>query len=205
MKTEKDKMIAGELYRAGDDNLVSGRQNAKRLNRLFNGTTELELDKRQDILNELLIMTDKPAYIEPPFRCDYGYNISLGDNFYANYDNIFLDICPITIGNDVMFGPRVSLYTATHPIDATIRNSGLELGKPIVIGDNVWLGGNTVVNPGVSIGNNVIVGSGSVITKNLPDNVIAAGNPCRVIREITADDQVYWEAKAAEYEALKAN
>lgn len=202
MKTEKEKMIAGEIYRASDDTLKAARTNAKRLNRHFNQTKENELAKRESILTELLKMTEKTAYIEPPFRCDYGFNITLGDNFYANYDNIFLDICPITIGNDVMFGPRVSLYTASHPLDAMVRNSGLELGKPIVIGDNVWLGGNTVVNPGVTIGDNVVVGSGSVITKDLPANVIAAGNPCRVIRKLTVEDTDYWEAKALEYERL---
>lgn len=112
--------------------------------------------------------------IHPSFHCDYGFPIRAGDNFYANYDCIILDVCPVTIGDNVMFGPRVCIYTAGHPLDAEIRATGIEFGKPVTIGNNVWIGGNTVINPGVTIGSNVVIGSGSVVTKDIPANVIAA-------------------------------
>jgi maltose O-acetyltransferase len=150
--------------------------------------------------------TGEDIYIEPPFRCDYGTNTTIGNNFYANFDCVFLDVAPIVIGENVMFGPKVNLLTPGHPIDAVIRNSGLEFGKKITIGDNVWIGGNAVVNPGVTIGNNTIIGSGSVVTKDIPDNVIAAGNPCKIIREITNEDKVYWEEEQQKYWAeVKVN
>lgn len=138
-------------------------------------------------------------YIEPPFHCDYGCHISVGEWFYANYDCIMVDVCKVKIGDNVMFGPRVGIYTAGHPIDAEIRNTGLEFGAPVTIGDNVWVGGSVVINPGVTIGNNVVIGSGSVVTKDIPDNVVAVGNPCRVLREITEEDKRYWEEKRKEY------
>jgi len=124
----------------------------------------------------------------------------VGENFYANFDCIILDVNKVKIGNNVFFGPRVCVYTAGHPIDATVRNASLEFGKPITIGNDVWIGGNTVINPGIAIGNNVVIGSGSVVTKNIPDNVVAVGNPCKVLRSITEDDKKYWEEKRREYE-----
>lgn len=137
--------------------------------------------------------------MEPPFYTDYGCNTEVGDNFYTNYECIILDIANVKIGNNVLFGPRVGLYTAGHPIDAVVRNEALEYGKPITIGDNVWVGGNVVVNPGVTIGNNVVIGSGAIVTKDIPDNVIAVGNPCRVLRKINADDKKYWELEKQKY------
>lgn len=128
-------------------------------------------------------------------------NISVGENFYANYGCVIIDVCKVKIGDNVMFGPNVGIYTAGHPIDAEVRNSGLEFGKPITIGDNVWIGGSSVVNPGVSIGDCVVIGSGSVVTKDIPDNVIAVGNPCRVLRPITEDDKKYWRAERDRYYA----
>jgi len=183
--TEKEKMLSGKLYMASDPELSKERTNARRITRLFNQTTEEQSTCRVDLLKELFEKTGCNINIEPPFYCDYGYNISIGDNFYANFDCIILDVCRVKIGDNVLFGPRVSLYTAGHPIDATERNTLLEFGKSITIGNNVWIGGNVVINPGIIIGNNVTIGSGSVVTKNIPDNAIAAGNPCKVLRLLT--------------------
>lgn len=196
--SEKEKMLAGELYIAMDEELRNDFFKAKKLTRLYNRTTEEEGDYRKQLLRELFESTGENFYIEPPFRCDYGCHISIGENFYSNYDCIILDVCKVKIGNNVLFGPRVSIYAAAHPIDAEIRNTGLEYGKPVTIGDNVWVGGSTVINPGVTIGNNVVIGSGSVVTKDIPDNAIAVGNPCKVLRQITEEDKNYWEEKRQE-------
>jgi maltose O-acetyltransferase len=197
--TEKEKMLAGKLYIANDDELKIDFKKSRRLTRLFNNTTEEQQEYRVQLLKDLFERTGDRLYIEPPFRCDYGCNISVGNNFYANYDCIILDVCKVEIGENVFFAPRVCIYTAGHPIDAEVRNTGLEFGKPVKIGNNVWVGGSTVINPGVTIGSNVVIGSGSVVTKDIPDNVIAAGNPCRVLREITEEDKLYWEKKKEEY------
>ena len=182
--TEKEKMLSGELYTV-DDELRQEFLNAKKITRLFNNTTEGETEYRKKLLSELFEKVGERIYIEPPFRCDYGSNISIGDNFYANYDCIIIDVNKVKIGNNVKIGPRVCIYTAGHPIEAAVRNSFLEFGKPITIGNDIWIGGNVVINPGITIGSNVVIGSGSVVTKNIPDNVIAAGNPCKVLRSIT--------------------
>ena len=192
MRTEKEKMLAEELYNAGDVELQAMRQKARQLTRLFNNTTEEQLDYRTQLLKQLFGKTGEHLFIEPPFRCDYGCHISVGENFFANFECIILDVAKVEIGNNVMFGPRVGIYTAGHPIDPEVRNRGLEFGTSIFIGNNVWIGANVTLNPGVKIGNNVIIGSGSIVTKDIPNNTIAAGNPCRVIREITAADKEYW-------------
>lgn len=197
--TEKDKMLLGQLYSAQDSILIHERKTAKLLTRLYNQTSEEELDKRNDYLKKLFGSVGKNIWIEPTFRCDYGYNIYIGDNFYANYDCILLDVCRITIGENVMFGPRVCIYTAAHPIDAEVRSNGLEYGKPVNIGNNVWIGGNTIINPGITIGDNVIIGSGSVVTKDIPSGVIAVGNPSKILRELAEEDRTYWHSKQAEY------
>lgn len=197
--TEKEKMLAGKLYKAQDAELAKDYANAKRLTRLFNQSSEDQRGYRTELLQELFEKTGDNVHIEPPFRCDYGYNISIGNNFFANFDCIIIDVCKVTIGSNVFFGPRVGLYTAAHPIDAEVRNTLLEFGKPISIGDNVWIGGNAIINPGVTIGDNVVIGSGSVVTKNIPGNVIAVGNPCRVLRGINDDDKRYWEQQALQY------
>ena len=137
----------------------------------------------------------------PPFRCDYGSHIYLGENFYANYELIVLDQCDVRFGDNVMLGPRVSLFSAGHPLDADIRNAGLEYGKPITVGSNVWMGGCVTVNGGVTIGDNVVIGSGSVVTHDIPSNVIAAGNPCRVLRPLTDADRAHWQQEAARWRA----
>ena len=190
--TEKEKMLNGMLYLASDPELRKEFYSAKRKVRLFNLTNETELDRRMDILKSLLKTIGEDSYIEPPFRCDYGYNISLGKKFYANYECIMIDVTKIIIGDYVMFGPRVSLYTAEHPIDPTVRRTNLEYGKPIRIEDNVWIGGDTVINGGVTIGEGSVIGSGSVVIKDIPKSVLAAGNPCKVIREITSEDYRKW-------------
>ena len=197
--TEKEKMLSGKLYMASDAELRKEAKKCRKLIRLFNNSTEEEIDYRTSLLKDLFGKVGKNVFIEPTFRCDYGKNIYIGDNFFANYDCIILDVCKVEIGNNVMFGPRVSVYTAGHPIDAEVRITGLEFGQEIKIGDNVWIGGNTIINPGVKIGDNVVIGSGSVVTKNIEDNVIAAGNPCKVLRKITDEDKKYWNKKREEY------
>ncbi|MBU5316284.1 sugar O-acetyltransferase [Clostridium bornimense] len=199
MKSEKELMLSGQLYKALDDELFKDSRKARRLTRLFNNSNEDDLEYRTDLLKQLFKTVGENIYIEPSFHCDYGSNISVGNNFYANYDCIILDVCDVSIGNNVFLAPRVSIFTAGHPIDAEVRDELLEFGKPVTIGNSVWIGGNTVINPGVSIGNNVVIGSGSVVTKDIPDNVIAVGNPCRVLREINEEDKVYWNKKREEY------
>jgi len=184
MTTEKEKMLRGELYWAGDEELVKDRLNARRLTRLYNETLETEFVVRTELLQELFGTVGKGAYVEPAFRCDYGYNIHVGDNFYANFDCVFLDVCEIRIGDNCFIAPGVHVYTATHPLNAKERTSGAEFGRPVVIGDNVWIGGRAVINPGVKIGHNVVIASGAVVTKDVPDNVVVGGNPARVIKEI---------------------
>ena len=182
--TEKEKMIQGLLYRPSDEELVLDRQEARRLTRLFNGTTEMDVAERTKLLKQLFGTTGESLYIEPDFRCDYGYNIHVGENFYANFNCVILDVCPVKIGKDCMLAPGVQIYSATHPLDPVERNSGVEYGKPVTIGDNAWIGGSSIINPGVTIGNNVVVASGSVVVKDVPDHVVVGGNSARIIKEI---------------------
>jgi maltose O-acetyltransferase len=184
LKTEKEKMLAGELYLASDPVLVRERLDARGLTREYNATLETDDAGRLAILRKLFGSMGSVATIEPTFRCDYGYNIHIGENFYANFDCVILDVCKVTIGENCFLAPGVHIYTATHPIVAAERIAGPEYGKPVVIGDNVWLGGRAIVNPGVTIGNNVVVASGSVVTKSVPDNVVVGGNPARIIKEL---------------------
>lgn len=182
--TEKEKMAAGELYLSGDKELVQNRVEAQELIYQYNYTRGYEEEHRKEILKLLLGSADKTTTILPTFRCDYGFHIHVGKNFYANFDCVMLDVCEIRIGDNCMFGPGVHIYTATHPLEPAERNSGLEYGKPVTIGDNVWIGGRAVINPGVVIGNNVVVASGSVVTKSVPDNVVIGGNPARILKAI---------------------
>lgn len=197
--TEQEKMLSGRLY-TPQGLLPEISRRARRLTRLFNATTEDELETRLNLLHELFAHAGKDIYVEPTFRCDYGSNISVGDYFYANYDCVMVDTAKITIGSHVLLGPRVGIYTAGHPIDAQIRNTGLEFSRPVTIGDSVWVGGNVVINPGVNIGSDVVIGSGSVVTKDIPSHVIAVGSPCRVLRAITAEDKAFWEEKQKEHQ-----
>ena len=182
--TEKEKMIRGELYLANDPVLVQERINARRLTRLYNETIETEQEQRTEILRELFGSVGNNIYIEPTFRCDYGYNIHVRENFYANFDCVMLDVCEIRIGENCFLAPGVHIYTATHPLNPYERISGAEFGKAVTIGDNVWIGGRAVINPGVTIGNNVVIASGSVVTKDIPDNVVAGGNPAKILKAI---------------------
>jgi maltose O-acetyltransferase len=184
MLTEKEKMLAGELYDAADPILVKERSNARRLTRLFNLTEETEEEKRTELLKELLGSTGDKLYVEPIFRCDYGYNIKVGENFYANFDCTILDVCEVTIGDNCFMAPGVHIYTAGHPLHPDERNAGPEFGKPVTIGNSVWIGGRAVINPGVKIGNNAVIASGAVVTKDVPDNAVVGGNPARVIKFI---------------------
>lgn len=181
--TEKEKMLSGMAYDASDIELVNDRKMAKKLCKKFNDLDPDNYEERNKVL-KVLFTRDHDAYIEPNFFCDYGYNIHIGKSFYANHNLIILDVNKVIIGNNVMFAPNVQLYTATHPVDAIERISGVEMGYPIEIGDNVWIGGGSIICPGVKIGSNTTIGAGSVVTKDIPANVVAAGNPCRVIREL---------------------
>lgn len=176
---EKEKMLAGELYRASDEELSREHNLAQRILWEFNNSPE---ENRSEILKTLFGRTGENFCVKPNFRCDYGYNIHVGENFFANYDCVILDVCKVTIGDNCMLAPRVCIYTATHPLDAEIRISGLEYGKPVTIGNNVWIGGNAVIVPGVNIGNNVVVAAGAVVVKDVPNNVVVGGNPAKIIK-----------------------
>jgi maltose O-acetyltransferase len=183
-RTEKQKMLEGELYLASDPELVAERKRARRLTRLYNQTTEDQIAERVALLHELFGDVGDRAEIEPPFRCDYGGNIYAGEGLYMNFDCVILDCAPVKIGNNVTCGPGVHIYAATHPLEAAERIKGPELTKPVTIGNNVWIGGGAIICPGVVIGDNSTIGAGSVVTRDIPPNVFAAGNPCRVIREL---------------------
>ncbi len=189
---QKERMIAGLPYLAWKDGLPEARARAQALCQQYNRTAPDETEARARLLDQLLGAHGADPVIEPNFRCDYGFNITVGDNFGANYDCIFLDVAPITIGDNVLLAPRVGLYTAGHPLHAGARDSGYEYGRPITIGDSVWLGAGAIVCPGVSIGSRTVVGAGSVVRRDLPEGVLAAGNPCRVIRPITEEDARYY-------------
>lgn len=184
MKTEKEKMLAGEMYNPEDPELVKDRLEARRKTRIYNQTLESEGEKRTELLKDLLGTTGDNLSMEPNIRFDYGYNTHVGDNFYANFDCTILDVCKVEFGDNCFLAPGVQIYTATHPLHPTARNSGQEYGKPISFGDNVWIGGRAVINPGVKVGDNVVITSGAVVTKDVPDNVVVGGNPARVIKEI---------------------
>jgi len=184
MKPEKDKMLLGELYFASDPELVSERLHARQLTKQLNDSNPDESALRESILSKLIGEKGKNFWIEPPFYCDYGYNIKAGDDVFFNFNCVVLDITPVTLGSRVLIAPNVQFYAATHPTDFSERGSMAEFGKPITIGDDVWIGGSSVICPGVTIGSRSIIGAGSVVTKDIPEDVIAAGNPCKVIRKL---------------------
>lgn len=190
--TEKERMIAGFPYVPSDKQLVDERTKARKLIKKYN-VLEVEDEKgRQEILDELLnpACRGKKLFIEAPFRVDYGYNLTFGNNLQANFNCVFLDCAPITIGENCLLAPGVQIYAATHPIDAKHRMDNddyYELAFPIKIGDNVWIGGGAIICPGVTIGNNVTVGAGAVVTKDVPSNVVVAGNPARIIRDMNTE------------------
>jgi maltose O-acetyltransferase len=182
MKSEKAKMLDGELYLPTDPELITDRRRARLLLEAYNRTSIDELPERDRLLRELIPQVGRELWIEPPFYCDYGEHISIGDNVYFNFNCVILDVAPVTIGSRVLFAPGVQIYAATHPTSPSIRRSGLELGQPITIGDDAWIGGGAIICPGVSIGAGTTIGAGSVVTKSIPAGVVAAGNPCRVLR-----------------------
>ena len=184
MKTEKEKMLAGELYDPLDTQLVEERRRARILIKELNETREDEIEKRSRILKELIPGAGGELWLQPPFYCDYGTNMEIGEKVFFNFNCIVLDVAQVRIGNRTLFGPNVQIYTATHPMSSKERASGLEYAKPITIGDDVWVGGSVVICPGVTIGDRSVIGAGSVVTKDIPADVFAAGNPCRVIRQL---------------------
>lgn len=182
MKSELQKMLDGDLYNAADENLVKMRLTCRQLIFKYNHTPFENAAEKRDLLKSLIGRMGNLIDIQAPFYCDYGCNIFAGENLFINYNCVILDCAKVTLGNNVFLAPNVQLYTAHHPIIATERIKGPELASPITIGNNVWLGGGAIVCPGVSIGHNTTIGAGSVVTKNIPANVVAVGNPCRVIK-----------------------
>lgn len=182
-------MLAGELYNALDEQLSDERLKARLLLKALNDSREDAVAERSRILQELLPQAGAGLWLQPPFYCDYGSNIKLGANVFFNFNCVVLDVAPVTIGSRTLFGPNVQVYTATHPMNHIARASGVEFAKPITIGDDVWVGGSAVICPGVRIGDRSVIGAGSVVTKDIPADVFAAGNPCRVIRPITEEDR----------------
>lgn len=197
--TEKQKMIEGKIYDPSDKELVKLRLQSHKLSKMYNDTFEDEEEKREEILKKLLPNRSKGMYIQGPVQFDYGVFTFIGENFYANFNLTVLDVCPVKIGDNVFFGPNVSLMTPVHPLRYQERNMKFkddgtiyddEYAKPITIGDNCWIASCVTVTGGVTIGNGCVIGAGSVVTRDIPDNTFAAGNPCRVIREITEADSI---------------
>ena len=182
---EKEKMQNGLLYDANyDKELAEERIKCKNLCYEYNALAPGETEKRKELIKKILGSVRENFLIEQSFQCDYGYNIEIGENFYSNHNLVILDPAKVIFGDNVFIGPNCGFYTAEHPLDAETRNKGLETAKPIKVGNNVWFGGNVVVLPGVTIGDNTVIGAGSVVTKNIPSNVVAAGNPCKVIKQL---------------------
>ncbi len=181
MPTEREKMLAGELYDPLDRELATARERARDLCHELNATREADQDQRRRLLKELFAAGGDDVWLQPPFYCDYGSNIYLGRKCFFNFNCIVLDVCEVRIGDHVFFGPAVQIYTATHPMDFELRRTQ-EFGKPVTIGSDVWIGGGAIICPGVTIGSRSVIGAGSVVTRDIPANVFAAGNPCRVIR-----------------------
>ncbi len=179
MKTEKEKMLAGELYVAADSELTAERTRARQLTLRLNTADPADEATYRAIIAELLPNADPTVFFQPPFYCDYGYNIYAGAGVYMNFNCVVLDVCPVRIGAGTMFGPAVQIYTATHPTDAAERAKGPEYAKPITIGRDCWIGGGAIIQPGVTIGDRVIVGAGVVVTKDVADDAIVVGNPAR--------------------------
>jgi maltose O-acetyltransferase len=186
MPTEREKMLAGELYDALDPDLVASRDRARDLCQTLNATREAEQELRRDLLKQLFGKGGDTVWMQPPFYCDYGWNIELGERVFFNFNCIVLDVCRVHIGDYTLFGPGVQILTPVHPLEAELRRKQ-EYAKPIDIGSDVWVGGGALILPGVRIGSKTVIGAGSVVTRDIPDGVFAAGNPCRVIREIGAD------------------
>lgn len=188
--TEREKMLAGMIYDANyDEELIAERRACKELCYDFNHLRPSQTKEQEEMIRRLFGKTGKSFCVTAPFWCDYGYNIEVGENFYTNHNCVILDCAKVKFGDHVFIAPDCGFYTAGHPVDSERRNLGLEYAYPITVGDNVWFGGGVKVMPGVTIGSNVVIGSGSVVTKDIPDNVVAVGNPCKVIRPITEEEK----------------
>lgn len=187
MRSEQTKMLAGELYDPLDAGLFAARERARDLCQALNATRERDQELRRSLLKELFSEGGDSVWMQPPFFCDYGSNIVLGQRVFFNFNCIVLDVCQVTVGDFTLFGPAVQIYTATHPMNAELRRKQ-EFGRPVVIGSDVWVGGGAVICPGVTIGSKTVIGAGSVVTRDIPGRVFAAGNPCRIIREIADSD-----------------
>lgn len=182
--TEKSKMLSGELYNPNDPVLVAERHRARLLFQTINQLNDDSKKERKKLLYELLEHAGKGLWVEPPFYCDYGYNIHTGKNVFFNFNCVVLDVMKVEIGDHVLIGPDVQIYTATHPLDAKTRNSWLEYAKPVRIGNDVWIGGGAIIYPGVNIGNGAVIAAGAVVTKSVPDDVVVGGNPAKILKEI---------------------
>ncbi len=184
MPTEKEKMLNGGLYDAGDPELVAEREHAREILGEYNATAGADADRRVELLEGLFGSVGEDTHVEPPVRCDYGYNVHVGENFYANVECVFLDVREIRFGASCFLGPGVHAYAATHPVDAAERAEGLEYGEPVTVGDDVWIGGRAVLTPGVTVGDRSVIGAGAVVTDDVPDDVVVGGNPAEVTRRL---------------------
>lgn len=184
-------MLAGELYDAKDPQLTRERRTARLLVKQLNDSTDDQPELRHEILGKLIGLPGKNLWIEPPFYCDYGSHITTGNDVFFNFNCVVLDVTPVTIGHRVLCAPGVQIYAATHPMDWQVRAKGLENGQPVSIGDDVWVGGGAIICPGVRIGSRSVIGAGSVVTRNIPEDVFAAGNPCRVIRRLDVNERKF--------------
>ena len=184
MKSQKERMLGGELYDPLDAQLSAERRRARLLLKALNDTADDRQEERARLIRELIPCAGAGVWIEPPFYCDYGSNITLGERVFFNFNCVVLDVAPVRVGSGVLFGPAVQVYAATHPLGAAGRRTGLEYGMAVEVGDEVWVGGGAIICPGVRVGARAVIGAGSVVTRDIPEGVFAAGNPCRVVREV---------------------
>ena len=192
-----------ELPYISTKDIFEEQKNARRLTQKLNTMDRSDFEALAEVAKELFGKSEN-AFVNPPFYCDYGFNIEIGKNFFCNYNCTILDVCKVTIGDNCLFAPNVAVYTAGHPIHPAVRNTGYEYGAEVKIGNNVWVGGNSVICPGVTIGDNVVIGAGSVVTKDIPSWTVAAGNPCRMLRKITDDDlKYYFKQREIDAEAME--